>query len=185
MSRSWGNSSSMLWSPPKYLFYVEQYYQVPLCYFDTILNWNGKNSSNFDIEKNAVPCRRLSHINFDYSESPTPYYDILLRTESLKCRRNRPGSLIKNVSLDSFYVGLVFTQETYKEVALTKQFDLQSLIGNAGGYVGMCVGCSLLQLPQLFLNFVSRFKNADTSNREDNCSEQWYSKVIAMQFYFK
>ena len=27
MSRSWGNSSSMLWSPPKYLFYVEQYFR--------------------------------------------------------------------------------------------------------------------------------------------------------------
>ena len=30
--RNWKNSSSMLWSPQKYLFYVEQYYHVPLCY---------------------------------------------------------------------------------------------------------------------------------------------------------
>ena len=32
MSRNWDYSSSMLWSPQKYLFYVEQYYHVPLCY---------------------------------------------------------------------------------------------------------------------------------------------------------
>ena len=28
--KSWGNSCSMLWSPLKHLFYVEQYYYIPL-----------------------------------------------------------------------------------------------------------------------------------------------------------
>ena len=114
----------------------------------------------FDIEKYTVPCRRLSHINFDYSEYPDAYYDKLLKTESLESRKNRPGSLIKNVSLDSFYVSMVFAHETYKEVSLTRQFDMQSLIGNAGGYIGMCVGYSLLQLPQIIVNIILRFKNA-------------------------
>ena len=120
----------------------------------------------FDIENFAAPCRRLSHINFEYSEYPSSYYDRLFETGSLKGHRNRPGSSIKNVSLDSFYVGLVFTHETYKEVYLTKQFDLQSLIGNAGGYIGMCVGFSLLQLPQIIVNIISRLKNADDTNKQ-------------------
>ena len=122
----------------------------------------------FDIEKYAAPCRRLSHINFEYSEYPSSYYDRLFKTESLKSHRNSPGSFIKNVSLDSFYVGLVFTQETYKEVYLTRQFDLQSLIGNAGGYIGMCVGCSLLQLPQIIVSIISRLRNADATEKEDS-----------------
>ena len=97
----------------------------------------------FDIEKYKVPCRT----------NPS-YYDRLLKTESLKTHLNNTGIFIKNVSPDSFYVGLVFTHETYKEVYLTRQFDLQSLIGNAGGYIGMCVGCSLLPLPQIILNII-------------------------------
>ena len=109
----------------------------------------------FDIGTYAFPCRRLNHINFDYSEYPDAYIDNRLNTKSLKCRRKHPGSLIRNVSLDSFYVGLMFRRETYKETSLTRQFDMQSLIGNAGGYVGMCVGYSLSQLPQLIVNIFS------------------------------
>ena len=110
----------------------------------------------FDIAKYVVPCRRLNHINYEYSETIDYYYDDLLQTESLKNHRIKHGNIIKNISLDSFYVSLGFTGEAYNEIFLTRQFDIQNLIGNAGGYIGMCVGYSLLQFRLLVANIISR-----------------------------
>ena len=113
---------------------------------------------NFDIGKYLSPCRRLNHINYDYFEIPSSYYyDTILHVSS-KNQPNVSGSLVGNVSAGSFYVGLEFRSETYKEIVLIQQFDGQSLIGDIGGIVGMCVGFSLLQFPQLFANIVTLVK---------------------------
>ena len=113
---------------------------------------------NFDIGKYASPCRRLNHINYDYFEIPSSYYyDTILHVSS-KNQHNVSGSLVGNVSAGSFYVGLEFRSETYKEIILIRQFDGQSLIGDIEGIVGMCVGFSLLQFPQLFANIFTLVK---------------------------
>ena len=36
---------------------------------------------------------------------------------------------------------------TYMEITQTRAYDGQSLIGNAGGYVGLFLGVALIQLP--------------------------------------
>ena len=48
-----------------------------------------------------------------------------------------------------------FQGKTYMEIEQTRDYDLQSLIGNAGGYVGLFLGVCLLQLPQLSLDAYS------------------------------
>ena len=51
-----------------------------------------------------------------------------------------------------FDVNMNFQGKTYMEIEQTQDYDLQSLIGNAGGYVGLFLGVCLLQLPQLLLD---------------------------------
>ena len=88
----------------------------------------------------TVPCRRLILTSYKYSEYPSTYYNNILGT-------------------NHFYVALFIQHKNYKEIVLTRQFDLQSLIGNAGGYVGICVGYTILQLPQLITSIVSKLRS--------------------------
>ena len=112
-----------------------------------------------EVDDYIIPCRRLTVANIEYSEYPSTYASNVLDTKRLENQRaNDPKSRVKNVSLDSFYVAAMFSHKYYKEIVLTRQFDLQSLIGNAGGYVGICVGYSFLQLPHLIANVVSNWK---------------------------
>ena len=47
-----------------------------------------------------------------------------------------------------FVVYINYPYETYKEIMIVKSFDIETLIGNGGGYLGLCLGYSLLQLPE-------------------------------------
>ena len=112
-----------------------------------------------DVDDYIIPCRRLTVANIEYSEYPSTYANHVLNTSQLKIQRaNDPKTGVKNVSLNLFYVAVMISHESYKEIVLTRQFDLQSLIGNAGGYVGICVGYSFLQLPHLIANVVSNWR---------------------------
>ena len=44
---------------------------------------------------------------------------------------------------------------TYMEIRHEKAYDMQSLVGNAGGYVGLFLGYAILQLPDLLLKLSS------------------------------
>ena len=41
-----------------------------------------------------------------------------------------------------------------------RAIDIHSLIGNIGGYVGLLLGVSILQVPSLLLQFVHKVKRA-------------------------
>ena len=119
---------------------------------------------NMDAKKYISPCRRITLANIEHSEYPTTYYNEVLQLNRREIRQsNNPESFTKNVSLDYFYVTVFFKHETYKEIVLTRQFDLQNLIGNAGGYVGICVGYSFLQLPKLITYVVSKVRLCSSS----------------------
>ena len=46
-----------------------------------------------------------------------------------------------------FAVHTYFPRESFKNIVLVRAFDIQTLIGNAGGYIGLFLGHTLLQLP--------------------------------------
>ena len=46
-----------------------------------------------------------------------------------------------------FQVLLDFQGDTYMEITQTRAYDGQSLVGNAGGYIGLFLGVALIQLP--------------------------------------
>ena len=58
-----------------------------------------------------------------------------------------------------FQVLLNFQGDSYMEITQTRAYDLQSLIGNAGGYVGLFLGVALIQLPTSILCGLRLIKN--------------------------
>ena len=63
---------------------------------------------------------------------------------------------IEKPTLDSgekmFQVLFEFQGGTFMKITQTRAYDVQSLIGNAGGYIGVFLGVALIQLPAFLLS---------------------------------
>ena len=51
----------------------------------------------------------------------------------------------------SWILRVKFRSQEYKEIRQVRAYDAQSLIGNAGGYIGLFLGCALRELPSFML----------------------------------
>ena len=60
---------------------------------------------------------------------------------------------------DKVQMTLNFQGDTYMEVRQSRAYDGQSLIGNAGGYVGLFLGVALVQLPSSIVFCLKFFCN--------------------------
>ena len=98
-----------------------------------------------NITEFKVPCRRMTQISFLYSEYVSDYY------------HSRLG-IIPIESQGMFFVTLMFPDSRYKQIEMLREVNMQSLIGNAGGFVGICLGYSILQLPSLLLMVYKKVK---------------------------
>ena len=57
------------------------------------------------------------------------------------------GGVTTSDGVNSAEVGFIFKNDHYKEIKYTRKFDIESLIGNVGGYIGLFLGFSIWQLP--------------------------------------
>ena len=46
----------------------------------------------------------------------------------------------------NFWISLVVPNKSFKEFSQTKAIDLQALIGNVGGYIGLVFGTSIISI---------------------------------------
>ena len=60
---------------------------------------------------------------------------------------------------DWFRVTVHIPEKDYKDIQQTKAYTIQSLIGNAGGYVGLFVGCAVSDLPSFSLYVYKKIIN--------------------------
>ena len=51
------------------------------------------------------------------------------------------------VPADGWLISVIYGDGEFKEIKQTRAYNLQTLIGNAGGYVGLFVGYSLKEIP--------------------------------------
>ena len=51
------------------------------------------------------------------------------------------------VPYDWFRIRLWFRSNTFMEIKQIKAYNFENLVGNAGGYVGLFLGYSVIQLP--------------------------------------
>ena len=74
-----------------------------------------------------------------YDEYAKPiYHNILLILSGI------PGN-------SSWILQVKFRSQEYKEIRQVRAYDTQSLIGNAGGYIGLFLGYALRELPSFLL----------------------------------
>ena len=77
------------------------------------------------------PCRSITNIPFSYSETD---YGL--------------GN--------SFRITLTCADPSFKSIAEVREYSVQNLIGNTGGYLGLILGCSIIQLPVFVFRIYKR-----------------------------
>ena len=68
---------------------------------------------------------------------------------------------------DHFYVTLHFRKPIFREVKLARAFNEQALTGSIGGYIGVCLGYTALQLPTLIHSLYARWCRCLKRNMSD------------------
>ena len=83
------------------------------------------------------PCKQIKKLIYAYEE--------------LKYIEDNPMEWRKGQNDTIFKVMIEFKDSSFMEIGHVRAFDIESLIGNAGGYLGLFTGYALLQLPKLVL----------------------------------
>ena len=79
------------------------------------------------------PCRSLEKLEFSYFE-----YDV------------------KESEPPYFTVSIIYVDAKYREILRVRAFDVQSMLGNIGGYIGIFIGYALLNIPDALMRLVRR-----------------------------
>ena len=112
---------------------------LPFC-----TNENDKKLANIDINTDKIsmfnpPCRSAEKIDHTYEE--------------IDAKRSF------KVCKDCFAVSLGIHDRRFKEITQIKALNIQALVGNAGAYVGLFCGYTLLQLPDMIIRVYGSLKN--------------------------
>ena len=106
--------------------------------------------------KQHVPCNNLEKLHFDYFE-----FDV------------------KEEIDPHIIISVVFVDVKFREIMSIRAFDIQSLFGNIGGYVGIFIGYALLQVPEQLVKFLRRIKKKD-STKTDPVGEGYSLEVVTI-----
>ena len=71
----------------------------------------------------------------------------LLMQENIKIEAQYPSTNMDRVELE-----FIFKADTYKEIRKDRAFNIESLVGNVGGYIGLFLGFAIWSIPELFPN---------------------------------
>ena len=94
-------------------------------------------------DKLDTPCRIITKSTYFDTEFPSDRYDD-------KFEDKNPGNY--------FSARFYFPRPYFKEIRLVRSFDVETMIGNGGGYIGLCLGYSFLQLPTFLYDVWKKFK---------------------------
>jgi hypothetical protein len=111
----------------------------------------------------AKPCKTMENVRWEYIE------DTFLQTTNESDFRE-------------FWFSFGFPLHAFKEISQTRALDINSLIGNIGGYVGLLLGVSILQISHLLLQFCVNidklYKRRITKRRKETDVTNFLNKVV-------
>ena len=84
---------------------------------------------------------------------------------------NNPNPKPKDIAIK-----FIYTEKVYEEIQYTKAIGFESWLSNVGGFVGIFLGYSMMQFPELLLFFTTIF-NYERRN-------QFRSKFFLFHIYF-
>ena len=107
-----------------------------------------------------LPCQVIENLTYDYSEK-----------SGFDSRAN-----------SSFMVLVHFPNLKYREITHVQEYDVESMVGNIGGYIGLLLGYSLLHFPTFMLSvfaFIKKkfFSRISHITRNKNCSKSLDGKI--------
>ena len=136
-------------------FYWEAKFLYPNCTTKEELAQIWKESNHTWMARKFLPCKKLQKLQMEFDEEDTD-----VSTESMMY----DGIERSLKTLNSWFrVTLRFPERTYKNIKQTKAYTIQSLIGNAGGYLGLFVGYTISELPFLVLAICKKLKTLYSS----------------------
>ena len=117
-----------------------------------------RNSSNFiatlnKLKNNIQPCKKMEKVLYSYNEYHSEFNGKNFGVEE---------------SLDIFAIDVLFQGTTFTQIEQTRAYDFQSLVGNAGGYVGLFLGAAISQLPSAISMLLAYFKSKSISIEKNN-----------------
>ena len=62
---------------------------------------------------------------------------------------------------DMFDVVLEFQDDTYMEIQQLRRYGIQDIVGDIGGYLGLFLGFSLIQIPQLIFKIIDTLEKTE------------------------
>ena len=86
-----------------------------------------------DLQKFPLPCTIIEKLQYDYAE---------LDSKDLRVSEDK-----KNAS-SWFGVTLFFPEPSYKVIKQAQEYNIENFVGNAGGYIGLFLGYSLMCIPR-------------------------------------
>ena len=61
--------------------------------------------------------------------------------------------MLLGLSDDFFVLNINFQSQTFKEIKQMRAYNAQTLVGNAGGYIGLFLGYTIREIPS-FIRFI-------------------------------
>ena len=94
------------------------------------------------------------------------YLDPCLIIEKLQIEYEEENIVSKDEHLNAgddgwFKVEFELVTNDFKEIKQARKYSVQSLVGNAGGYIGLCLGYALWNVPKTILGIWRNLKNID------------------------
>ena len=100
-------------------------------------------------DKEVPPCTEVQRIHVDYSVQPT---DITTYEEL------NPNIKHPKTNETWFEIRLDIRTDTFKEIKQKRAYSTQSLIGNVGGYLGLFIGFSFMDIVTAMTLFRAKFQ---------------------------
>ena len=120
----------------------------------------------------VLPCMEIQNIQIDL---PQLYPENFLG--------GNIGAMFVDDGKSWLDLAVAFIPKTFKEIKQLRSYTIQSLIGNAGGYIGLFVGYALMELPSFVLFIYNIIKKVyfGTPNGTRNNSENDGNVVSQME----
>ena len=106
------------------------------------------------------PCKIMQKVMYSYQELDELRYHWLNITspdeyQYYDYEANEWTSASNQKDPHFFKISIEFDDSTFMEIQHVRAFDIESFIGNSGGYLGLFTGYALVQIPSL-INFISK-----------------------------
>ena len=115
----------------------ESFQGIVLEHFDQFNQLERKNKTYLD------PCLSIEKLQIEYTEENIPSGE-------------------EDLSDDDdgwFRIQFDLIPNSFKEIKQVRKYSVQSLVGNGGGYIGLCLGYALWNVPTTILDIWKNFKN--------------------------